>query len=50
MQQCNTFHAHFNKYVAIMSSFVCRHDNLDMEGGSHSGVHQDCGHVGHDIL
>lgn len=33
-----------------MSSFVCMHDNLDVEGGSHGGVHQDCGHVGHDIL
>jgi len=26
------------------------HDNLEMEEGSHGGVHQDCGHVGHDIL
>jgi len=33
-----------------MSSFVCMHDNLDLEGGSRGGVHQDCGHVGHGIL
>jgi len=26
------------------------HDNLDMEGCSNGGVHQDCGHVGHAIL
>jgi len=32
-----------------MPSFVCMHDNLDMEGGSHGGVLQDCGHVGHGI-
>lgn len=32
-----------------MSSFVCMHDKKDMEGGSYGGVHQDCGHVGHDI-
>ena len=32
-----------------MYSFVCTYGNLDKEGGSQGGVHQDCGHVEHNI-